>query len=358
MTQSLKARHETRQLSLLHERLANADQQLLCEQRATNLLVEAMSDEDLNKVASIVQKLSSIKSPKLPKLTAAIEQAEAEINKYTAGGPLVKAWSKIKGLAGIDNPVVKVTTFADALERGFRQIPTILKNNGIDLSNVDLNQSLAALVSGTNQQTNKPTDAVTANATAAAGAAPNQNEAATTPQNKLQGIVDQLRKALSPGGIYGAFKKVPYINSKELAQELTSAPLNVFSSVSKKILSGAKAADVAPDMKAQVVAGGDQQTKHANVVDPSKPSQQTQPSQPVKPSVATTGTKPPGEHPNEPPGQARGGGTADQRQQDAKTTAFQSLKDAGVFKKVGLNDASAQALLKALDDNGMLKQPE
>jgi hypothetical protein len=354
MSRSLKEQRQAR----LVERIVAADKQLLQEERVASMLLEAMNQEDLNKVDAIVQKLNSIKSPQLPKLTAAIEKAQAEINKYTAGGPLTKAWTKVKGAVGIDNPIVKVMTFANALERGFSQIPTILRNNGIDLKNVDLSKSLAALLAKPQATGDRAKPDVLGstelNPPPEAAPATSQNEADSQVEGKLKTVLTQLQKALSPGGIYGVFRKVPYINSQELAQELIQAPVNVFAQVAKKIQSGAKAADVAADLKGQIAGQGEEQTAHSGKEDPTKPSQQTQPTVPGKPTVATTGTASTGEHPT---GTGQRGGGAPQSQ-DAKKAVFSRLKDAGVFKKVGLNDASAEALLKVLDDIGSLKSPE
>lgn len=338
MTQTLQERHAIRRLQVLREQIKVIDKQTLLEHKTSTLLLEAMDEDDLNKVTAIIQKLNSVKSPQLPRLTQAIEKAQAEINKYTAGGPLVKAWTKLKQIVGVDNPIVKVTTFADALERGFSQIPTILKNNGVDLKNADLSKSLSTLLSPT---LNRGTQ--------------NEADSAVNAQNKLKSIVAQLQKALSPGGIFGAFKKVPYINSQELAQELVKAPINVFSQVAKKITSGAKAAEIAPDMQGQIGGHGEEQTTHPTPSEPTKPASQTQPTQPQKPTVATTGTTPPGERPTQQANARRGGGA--EVNNDPKKAVFDRLKDAGAFKKVGLNDVSAQALLDDLDDIGALKTP-
>jgi len=326
MAKSLKERRTERKYQSLNERLQRIDEQLMREHRVANLLIEAMNEDDLNKVTAIIQKLSTVKNPQLPVLSKAIEQAQAEINKYTVGGPLTKAWSKIKGLVGVDNPIVKVTTFASALEKGFSQVPTILNNNGVDLQGADTTKSLLTIV-GTGNDAEK----------------------------KLKSITAQLRKALSPGGIYGTFKKVPYVDGQALAQELIKVPVNVFSQIAKKIQTGAKAADVAPDLKTQITGQGDVQTKSGNTTEPTVPSAQTQPGEPPKQTTVTTKTTPTGEHPAQPPGTKRGGGGA---VTDHKQKAFNRLKDSDVFKKVGLNDASAQALLDALDDIGALKNPE
>jgi hypothetical protein len=326
MVKSLKERRNDRKFRLLHERLQVIDEQLMREHRVANLLIEAMSEDDLNKVTAIVQKLNTVKNPQLPTMSRAIEQAQAEINKYTAGGPLTKAWSKIKGLVGVDNPIVKVTTFASALERGFSQVPAILKNNGVDLQGADTSKSLFDVVG------------------AGEGA-----------EKKLRSITDQLRKALSPSGIYGTFKKVPYIDSQALSQELIKVPISVFSQIAKKIQTGAKAADIATDLKAQITGQGEDQTKNGNRTQPTEPSNQTQPGEPSKQTTVTTKTTPTGEHPAQPLGTKRGGGGT---VANHKQKAFNQLKDNDVFKKVGLNDASAEAFLDALDDIGALKNPE
>ena len=364
MARSLKERHDDKRLKLLQERIKRIDDQVLQENKAAKLLLEAMDQDDLNKVTAIIDKLNSIKTPQLPKLNAAIEQAQAELNKYTAGGPLAKAWTKLKGLVGVDNPVVKITTFANALERGFSQIPNILRNNGIDLKNVDLKKSLASLLGGSSGEKaddsvlggkGNPPEAGNQKQVGSGGVFATQNEVQGG-GDKLKNVTAQLQKALSPGGIFGAFKKVPYISSQELAQELTMAPLNVFSQVAKKVQSGAKAADIAPDLKAQVTGQGEEQTKHTGPEDPTKPSQQSQPAAPSKPTTSTTGTTPPGEHPATGAPGARGGGAPPA--QNAQKVAFERLKDTGIFRKMKLSLPSAQALLKALDDMGALKVPE
>lgn len=320
MARSLKEGYKTKRLKLIRERAATADKQLLLELKASRLIVEAMDENDLNKVTAIVQKLSSIKTPQLPKLKAAIEQAEAEINKYTAGGPLTKAWSKMKDLVGVDNPIVKVTTFADALEKGFSQIPSILKNNGIDLKNADLSKSLATLLSQETNPTKTGERDDNGSVTTGAGGKPlggqradlgmesvqNEAESPNAINGKLKLIVTQLQKALSPGGIFGVFKKVPYINSADLAQELIKAPLNVFSQVSKKIRAGAKASEIAPDLKAQVTGQGNAETKGSEQAAAASASAQSQPSTPTKGTTVSSNTTSTGEQTPQP----QGGGSA------------------------------------------------
>lgn len=322
MARTLKKRYEDKRVKELQERVARIDMTVLAEDNVSRMLMEAMDGGDLEKVTAIIQKLGTVKTPELPKLKAAIEQAEAEINRYTAGGPLTKAWTKMKDLVGIDNPIVKVTAFADALERGFSQIPQILKNNGVDLKDVDLNKSLVQVMGrlptapsrdkkkplGHTSEKEASKNANTWNkADAGDYSVPEgvQNEADGDQKNvesKIKNIADQLQKALSPGGIFGAFKKVPYINSTELATELVRAPLRVFSTVAKRINSGAKAAEIAPDLKDQVSGAGSAETKGTSSAEPAQKTAQTSPSAPARPSVGGAKTTPSGEATPKPQG--------------------------------------------------------
>lgn len=431
MAPSLKERYDERKLQTLQERARAADAQVIEETRYIGLLLEAMGQEDIQKVSAIVQKLNTIKSPELPHLSAAIEQAQAELNKYTGGGPLTAAWTKLKGLVGIDNPVVKITTFADALERGFAQIPMILKNNGVDLAKADLTKSLSTMLAAPpptgakgdkdmakspvtgnqvpdNEKINTPKPKTGEKSDQQLGntsfggkkgsdqagshmpdptAVPGKNTGGQQPRpktpmgvkkpqkssadegvemdeaapkaptgdQKLKNITDQLRKALAPGGIFGAFKKVPYIDGAALAQELVAAPIKVFSNVAKRIQSGAKAAEIAPDMKDQIQGQGGEQTKGANTAEPSKPGGQTQPGQPAKPSTATTDTTGVGQQPPKGPGQQRGGG-AEPQSQDANKDTAENFK-AGVQKIIqatGVDNKTGVKLLKYLMDNKLI----
>ena len=485
MAPSLKERYDRRLQQSLQERARAADAQLLAEQKAAQLLLEAMDEQDLQKVSAIIDKLNTLKAPELPSLSAAIEQAQAELNKYTGGGPLRAAWTKLMTKLGADNPVVKITTFADALERGFSQIPTILKNNGVDLSKADLSKSLSSTLlkqptgasggeggmksdvtgtAGNKEKTDIPKPAGTTGAksdtqlgsTSFTGtksgtkadddySIPGPEPKAPTParqppepkhnggqdqppkqrpgiaprppqkgskaseptdkekeraafnpkerdwfkkgqaegedldeanpigwakdklgigkapkevsgEEKLKNITAQIRKALAPGGLFGAFKKVPYIDGSALTQELIQAPIKVFANVAKRAQQGAKAADIAPKMKDQIQGQGDEQTKAANTAEPSKPAAQTQPGQPGKPTTATTGTTGTGEQPPVGPGQARGGG-AEVKNQKPKTGAQAQNFRAGldrIYKGSGIRPEDGQKLLKYLINNNLV----
>jgi len=405
MARSLKEQFEAKRLNQVTERARRADAQIINEVRVAQLLVEAMDEDDLNKVTQIIQKLSTLKTPDLPKLKAAIEQAEAEINKYTAGGPLTKAWSKMKGLVGIDNPIVKVTTFADALERGFAQIPQILKNNGVDLKGADLNKSLAQalgrLPTATKSNVKKPNAdkdwknqrhsgknvpnrdtapiprpiadksegvikeddgelASDNDIRALKGGLPTGNDDGGSPtisvdnkeapargkavDEKVKSIAAQLQKALSPGGIFGAFKKVPYVDSATLAQELVRAPLRAFSQVAKRVQQGTKAAEIAPDIKDQAQAQGGAETKGTDAEEPAQAATQAQPSQPAKAPVTSTDSTETGQQTAKP----QGGGAALNL-----AKAAQKVKQAIAAARAKSGGLDIEAFTKKLVDAGM-----
>lgn len=354
MARTLKEQYSARQLDVLKERARAVDAQLIKENRAAGLLLEALDEEDLKKVTAIIEKLQNIKNPDLPHLTKAIEQAEAEINKYTAGGPLTAAWTKLKSLVGVDNPIVKITTFANALERGFSQIPNILKNNGIDLNKANLEQSLAAnlgrLPTAPKAKPSKPTGAVSdkelGNTKFAAEGQEMSEDSATDAQadikSKIESITGQLQKALAPGGVFGAFKKVPYIDSATLAKELVQAKLRAFSTVAKAINSGTKTSELGgdADMQSMVQGGGKVQTKATAPGAESQPAAATKGTSPTKDTTTTSNSTPTGQAPPE-----------------AKTNNSQSNASAAVSKiakGAGVDESTALKILKYLNQSGLL----
>lgn len=114
-------------ITMLNERVVILDRKMLNE-RHTRLLVEALDDATLQTANNIINKLRKIKGKGLKSLDDSISEAENQLNKYTGGGVLSKALTKLKSVVGIDNPLVKFMTFANALENGFKQLPTIINN--------------------------------------------------------------------------------------------------------------------------------------------------------------------------------------------------------------------------------------
>lgn len=356
--QTLKSKYETKRMDVLRERVKRLDEQLLHESQITKLILEAMDEEDLQKVSAIIDKLRGIKKLAGTSLKKAIEQAEAEVNKYTAGGPLVKLGSKLSGLVGFKNPIVKVMTFANALERGFSQIPTILKNNGIDLKGADKNKSLKTLLVPT--KTGEKSDEEMGKSPVTGKKVPDTETPSLTPPDtskfgeakeikeaqdmtggaaKLKNIVAQLQKALSPGGIFGAFKKVPYIDSTALADELTKLPIMTFSNIANSISQGIKTDQVAPDMKDVVrpeaggAASGGGGTTPGELAQPTAGAAQAAP---AKDTTVTTPSVPPGEKPIAPPAKEKPNQMSKEEETNFAGQVASKLKDvdAGSVQKV------------------------
>lgn len=304
MNQTLQHRHQLRRLN---ESLKRADLQLLSENKHAQLLIEAMNDQDLQQASNVIDKLRGLKGKGIKSLDDAINKAESQINRYTAGGPLVKAWNKLKGIAGFDNPLVRFMTFANALEQGFRQLPTIIKNN---LPDVDLNanqdETIAQLV---------------------------------TDVDKQKTITDNMLKALSPKGIFGAFKKVPYIDKNTLAQNLLNVPIKQLSAVIRQVNSGPNSDQIAGDIKDTATAGGPATIGTTGAAPAQKPTG-TLGTTPGKPATGAQPSAPTGETPERTPVP-----TVDQVYKKLST---QLIDAAG-------NENRAKAVLKLLSDEGMLK---
>ena len=381
MTRSLKEKYETRQLVQLKERVVVANKQLLNEQTTARLLLEAMDQEDLNKVSGIIQKLENIKNAAgsdIKPLTAAIDQAQAELNKYTAGGPIAKAWNTLKTKVGIDNPIVKITTFTNALEQGFKQLPQILKNNGLDAASLKKfgDPSKMTLANAISQSSVKKTD-YTANALKKTVPPTPQQEAAPigdppppdidsqdieanadaekSPQTqaKVKSVVAQIQKALTPGGIFGAFRKMPYVNSTELAQALINTHITTLISVANAVRTGTQTGEIAADMKGNIAGGGgDVGTAGTGKAGESSPSGQTATATPPTSPTSSIGSTPAGQQPTTGPGEKRGGGSAVQKLNQS------SVKQMAAFiaKKAGVDPKVAFKVLSALNDSEKLRE--
>ncbi len=358
MAQSLKRRHDVKKLIALQEHVKLANQRIIEEHRVAGLLIEVIDEEDLNKVSQIIDKLRSIANPQLPVLSKAIDVAVTELNKYTAGGPIAKAWSKLKTKVGIDNPVVKITTFADALERGFAQMPVIIKNNVGNLKNIDTSKSLSTLLAEPKKSGIEKTVSTDKESTFADDPVgshwpgPSQNEAdGSAPTGKLKTVADQMLKALAPGGIFGAFKRIPYIDTKALVQELITAPINAVAPAVKKMQGGVHAADVAKDMQSQVTGTGGAETKGSQPgVQSNKSTGSTAGAPTENPDVTT-----PSSAGSEKPADPRGGSVGQQTTKKLEQTAVETLaKD--FSKKAGVNYQLTLKVLSALNNSQKLRE--
>lgn len=309
MVQNLKSRYAAKKRTSLSENIIKADAQVLLEGRTANLLIEAMSETDLQRASQIIDKLRNIKGKGIKSLDTAIESAETQLNKYTAGGPLTKAWTKLKGVVGINNPLVKFMTFANALETGFRQMPTILKNNlgGIDI-NDNQDKSLTQLI---------------------------------TDPDKQKIVTNNMLKALSPQGIFGAFKKVPYVDKTTLVQDLMNVPLKNFAAVIQQVNSGPNSNQIAQDIKDTATqSSGDVAGRQTTGTQPSANTTGTTGTTAGKNTTVTTPTAAPGETPDRPV-------------KNVADIVFKQLSNQLV--DAAGNEQRAKALLQLLADEGKLK---
>jgi len=277
-----------------------------------------MDEEDLKKVSQVIDKLRGLKGKGLHSLDTAIEQAEAELNKYTGGGAIAKAWGKLKSKVGIDNPVVKIMTMADALEQGFKQLPVILKNNIGDMESLK-------------SQAEKSIDDI------------------VTDAGKKKTLVANIVKALSPKGIFGSFKNLPYLDKNTFAADITATKLSALAPIIKAGTSGASPQEVAGDLKDTAASGGEAQTQKTAGGVPGKETSQTTGSAPGKPAVGTTSGTPAGETPAEP----RGGATKSSGQNVDLAKVIAKVKPA--MEDLGVKNVDK--LIAALEDLGVLKNP-
>lgn len=308
MSRTLKSMYVEKRRVLIEQKVREGRSQLLRENIAANLIIEAMDEKDLDQASQIIDKLRSIKGKGLEVLNRGIEQAESDLNKYTAGGPIANAWSKMKGKLGIDNPLVKVMTMANALEQGFKQLPMILKNaiNQEDLYKKS-DMSIAELVpDGTKQKI----------------------------------ILKNIMKAMSPSGVFGAFKKIPYVDMSALVPELLSIKIGDLAPLIKTITSGPSTQRIADDIKDTATAGGEAETKNTSQSEPAHGSSGTEGTSPTKDTTKTTGSVKAGEAPGRP-------------------TPKETLSDEQVLKIARAinvsNDEDIVAALKLLNDKGHLK---
>jgi len=271
MAITLKEQHTHKKLQILTERVKAIDTQIINENRAANLLLEAMDQGDLDKASAIIDQLTAIKGKGLPSVDNAVAQATAEINKFTGGGPIAGALSKLKGKLGFDNPLVKILALANALETGFKQVPQIIKNNVGQLTPEQADQTLEQI----------------ANSAQSAGKATVSGGKVTdSAENVKTTLVTNVLKALKPKGFFSSFKKIPYIDMNALADELTKVPLKNLNAIVKQVTSGPQASEVAQSVQDVAKQAGEVETKAPAEATPAAPTGQTTPATPAKPGTA------------------------------------------------------------------------
>lgn len=260
MSTTLKQKYKNNQLKVLSEKLEILDKDLCKEMKHANLLIEAIEEEDLETITKIVEKLRKMKGKGVPALDKAISNAETEITKYGSGGFGTEFLTKIKGLVGIKNPVVKVTTFADALEQGLKQVPTILKNIIGDQEFLTKNLDL-------------PID-----------------EILKKDAKKKKILIDTILKALKPKGLLSSFKNVPYVEDmNKLVTDLTATKLKNLVDLVKLSNSGPSAQSLSTDVKDTIAGDGtDKQTTTAVGSEPTKKGQEASPGKDTTSSTPTS----------------------------------------------------------------------
>lgn len=198
------------------------------------LLIEELSQEDLDKATEVIEKLRKFediaKTGNMPTLANALKKAQEEVNKYTGGeGSKMKQnimglFSKSKG----NNPITKSLALASALEQGLKQIPQVLKNNIKDYDKGDNAKKTLQDLLGSDQKAQKV-------------------------------VSDTLKKAFVPKGIFGKiFGKIPYMENPEkfVAELMSSATPKALAELFKANDAGPQTAEIAQDMQQTIAASG------------------------------------------------------------------------------------------------------
>ena len=308
MQLTLKQQYKAKKLKTLQEHVKSVDQRLLKENHVADLIIEAMNKADLEKSTQIIDKLRKMTGKGLKSLDVAIDAAIAEINKYTGGGALTAAWTAMKSRVGIDNPLVKMMTFANALETGFEQVPIIIKNNVGEVNKEDSEKNLTYM-------------------------------AGKKDPNVEDTVQKTLLKAFRPKGVFGAFRKVPYINDmNEFAFELMNVPLKNLNAIVQQSSQGASSDEIAKDIKDTATQSGGVETKGTQPGIPAgaPAAKGTQPEASKQTVVGSSATAA-GEKPVSPP-------------PDRLKTATTALQ-----KQFNFDEKQAGKILKTLEKMGMLK---
>lgn len=194
------------------EKLNFAHQKLI-ESYKVQIIAEAINQKDLAEATKIIDKLRSLKGKGIDSFDEAIDKLISDVNKYTGSSTLTAVWQKIKSIAGSKNPVVKALAFSNALESGFKQVPTILKNNVSSDVVTKLGDKSLNDIFGDDEE-----------------------------KKKIAG--NALLKAFTPEGPFGEFKTIPYIDKGLLVKDLLDAPLQVLNSIAGIVNAGPQSTSV------------------------------------------------------------------------------------------------------------------
>ena len=247
---TLEQRYETKQrLNELRHRVKVVDACLISEAHTTEIILEAMSAADFDKATEVIKKLNTLAStaPQLKITDAAIKAAITDINKYTGGGTLAQGWANIKAkFTGGQNPLVKALVLAQCLETGFAYIPKLITNMGLDKVQ---GKSIIDRLNAKSKTDKSKTD----NVKTSKMPSPEKPQVDIDP-NKLPGFNDlasNLTKAFSPIGIFGVFKKIPYVEggAPALTREILRADVKTLQTCIKAMASGPTASELQTDLK-------------------------------------------------------------------------------------------------------------
>jgi len=228
MTQkTLKHSYEQKKLIEVKNKLEIIDKKILensIDYRAA-LLLEALDEKEFQEATEVIQKLQKIndlaKKNKLLKISNGISKILKEINSFTGTEPsaLAKLGSKLRSYfmkTPAKNPILAGLTVIEALEAGFKSLPTILKNN-IDTidSPKKKDTALQDLEMGDDVKKN---------------------------------ITTTLTKAFVPGGTFGKIfnKTIPGIKIEDLVADIFKASITQLNEINGALQSGPSPAEVDP----------------------------------------------------------------------------------------------------------------
>ena len=210
-----------RQRKLLIEAARNAESVILQESRV-KLLLEAADEADLSQVKKIISKLERLRGI-TPSLDKAISTSITEMNKHTGGGILKMTLDVFKQSIGAENPIMKSLKMVSTLERGFKQLPTVLKNAGVDIKKtVDQTKTLTEVALESTEKS-----------------------------GGVETLKSNMMRAFTPDGIWGYISGSPYLDTKKFVAELFDVQLKKLVEAFQTLLGGPTTDKVKDDLQAK-----------------------------------------------------------------------------------------------------------
>lgn len=196
MMTTLKENYKTRKMI---KKINYVDSQLISENNASRLIMEAMDEDTLQKATSVIDKLNKLKdvTKDSQAIQSAINDAIKSVNKYTGGGSIASLFNKIGEKITGSNPLIKSLVLIQCFESGYKMLPNIVKNTGVDLSSAQDSDSITSVIQGSETQVKTQEGS-----------------------EKLALCKKNLLKAFTPSGIFGAFKKMPFGDAEQVVNEI------------------------------------------------------------------------------------------------------------------------------------------